>query len=48
MNMNQDDTAVAFIDSQNEVLSDKGLAWGAVGDKITGLIRNFLRRNVRG
>lgn len=32
MNINRNDTAVVFIDPQNEVLSDKGLAWGAVGD----------------
>jgi nicotinamidase-related amidase len=34
MNINKNDTAVVFIDPQNEVLSDKGLAWGAVGDSV--------------
>jgi len=28
------DTAVVFIDPQNEVLSEKGLAWGAVGASV--------------
>jgi nicotinamidase-related amidase len=35
MNLNKDDTAVVFIDPQNEVLSDKGLAWGLVGQSVT-------------
>jgi nicotinamidase-related amidase len=35
MDINKNDTAVVFIDPQNEVLSDKGLAWGAVGDSVT-------------
>lgn len=34
MNISWRDTAVVFIDPQNEVLSDKGLAWGAVGDSV--------------
>jgi nicotinamidase-related amidase len=34
MNINKNDTAVVFIDPQNEVLSEKGLAWGAVGDSV--------------
>jgi nicotinamidase-related amidase len=34
MNINKSDTAVVFIDPQNEVLSDKGLAWGLVGDSV--------------
>jgi nicotinamidase-related amidase len=34
MNIDKNDTAVVFIDPQNEVLSDKGLAWGAVGESI--------------
>jgi len=34
MDINQNDTAVVFIDPQNEVLSDKGLAWGAVGESV--------------
>jgi len=35
MDINKDDTAVVFIDPQNEVLSNKGLAWGLVGDSVT-------------
>jgi nicotinamidase-related amidase len=34
MSMDKTDTAVTFIDPQNEVLSDKGLGWGAVGDSV--------------
>ena len=34
MDFNRDDTAVVFIDPQNEVLSEKGLAWGAVGNSV--------------
>ena len=34
MDINRNDTAVVFIDPQNEVLSDKGLAWGSVGDSV--------------
>jgi nicotinamidase-related amidase len=34
MDINRNDTAVVFIDPQNEVLSDKGLAWEAVGDSV--------------
>ena len=34
MNINKADTAVVFIDPQNEVLSEKGLAWGAVGESV--------------
>jgi len=34
MDINKIDTAVVFIDPQNEVLSDKGLAWGAVGESV--------------
>lgn len=34
MDINQNDTAVVFIDPQNDVLSDKGLAWGAVGESV--------------
>jgi len=34
MNIHKNDTAVVFIDPQNEVLSDKGRAWGAVGDSV--------------
>jgi nicotinamidase-related amidase len=35
MDINKNDTAVVFIDPQIEVLSDKGLAWGAVGQSVT-------------
>jgi nicotinamidase-related amidase len=35
MDINKNDTAVVFIDPQNEVLSEKGLAWGAVGESVT-------------
>ncbi len=35
MNINKSDTAVVFIDPQNEVLSDRGLAWGLVGQSVT-------------
>ena len=34
MRINANDTAVVFIDPQNEVLSDKGTAWGAVGASV--------------
>ena len=34
MDVSKNDTAVVFIDPQNEVLSDKGLAWGLVGDSV--------------
>jgi nicotinamidase-related amidase len=34
MDINKNDTAVVFIDPQNEVLSEKGLAWGVVGDSV--------------
>jgi nicotinamidase-related amidase len=35
MQINNTDTGVVFIDPQIEVLSDKGLAWGAVGQSVT-------------
>ena len=35
MNMQKTDTAVVFIDPQNDVLSDKGSSWGAVGVSVT-------------
>lgn len=31
----QRDTAIVFIDPQNEVLSERGLAWGLVGGSVT-------------
>src|SRR5262245_24980601 len=33
--INRTDTAVVFIDPQNEVLTDKGLAWKFVGQSVT-------------
>jgi nicotinamidase-related amidase len=35
MDIHKNDTAVVFIDPQNEVLSDAGLAWGLVGQSVT-------------
>lgn len=35
MRFDRNDTAVVFIDPQNDVLSDKGTAWGAVGQSVT-------------
>ena len=35
MNINKSDTAVVFIDPQNEVLSEEGLAWRFVGQSVT-------------
>ena len=34
MQINRNDTAVVFIDPQNEVLSEKGAAWAAVGESV--------------
>jgi nicotinamidase-related amidase len=34
MNMTKNDTAVVFIDLQNDVLSDKGIAWALVGESV--------------
>jgi nicotinamidase-related amidase len=34
MNVSRNDTAIVMIDPQNEVLSEKGLAWGAVGESV--------------
>ena len=34
MHINRNDTAVVFIDPQNEVLSERGVAWGAVGESV--------------
>ena len=34
MQFNRNDTAVVFIDPQNDVLSEKGAAWAAVGDSV--------------
>jgi nicotinamidase-related amidase len=35
MNIQRTDTAVVFIDPQNDVLSEKGTSWGAVGASVT-------------
>lgn len=35
MLINKADTAVVFIDPQNEVLREKGLAWPFVGESVT-------------
>jgi nicotinamidase-related amidase len=35
INSSSSDTAIVFIDPQNEVLSEKGLGWGAVGASVT-------------
>ena len=35
MEIDRSDTAVVFVDPQNEVLSEKGAAWPAVGDSVT-------------
>jgi len=35
MNMQSTDTAVVFIDPQNDVLSDKGANWASVGTSVT-------------
>lgn len=35
MDFSKDDTAVVIIDPQNDVLSEKGKAWGAVGASVT-------------
>src|SRR5215467_5426858 len=35
MNVQKADTAVVFIDPQNDVLSEKGVNWGAVGASVT-------------
>jgi len=34
MQLSRNDTAVVFIDPQNDVLSEKGAAWGAVGQSV--------------
>ena len=34
MNINKNDTAVVFIDPQNDVLSEKGVAWRDVGESV--------------
>jgi nicotinamidase-related amidase len=35
MNIHKTDTAVVFIDPQNDVLSEKGSSWGVVGASVT-------------
>ena len=34
MNINKNDTAVVDTDPQNDVLSEKGITWGLVGDRV--------------
>ena len=34
MQINRNDTAVVFIDPQNEVLSRRGAAWASVGERV--------------
>jgi nicotinamidase-related amidase len=34
MDFNQNDTALVVIDPQNDVLSEKGISWGLVGDSV--------------
>ena len=45
MNIDKNDTAVVFIDPQNEVLSEKGLAWPSVHESLReiGTIANMER-----
>jgi nicotinamidase-related amidase len=35
MEIDKSDTAVVFIDPQNDVLSEKGASWAAVGPSVT-------------
>src|SRR4030081_135096 len=54
MEMRKTDTAVVFIDPQNDVLSEKGANWGAVGASVTenktieNMERIFKAAKVRG
>ncbi|UQN70996.1 cysteine hydrolase [Burkholderia multivorans] len=45
MNVSPSDTAVVFIDPQNDVLSEKGVNWDAVGASVTenGTVENMAR-----
>src|SRR5271165_5908409 len=45
MNIQKTDTAVVFIDPQNDVLSEKGANWAAVGASVTenGTVENMER-----
>jgi nicotinamidase-related amidase len=45
MQINRSDTAVVIIDPQNEVLSESGGAWGAVGESVeqNGTVRHIER-----
>ena len=36
MVFDRSDTALVVIDPQNDVLSEKGVSWGLVGDSIKG------------
>jgi nicotinamidase-related amidase len=43
MNIRKDDTALVFIDPQNDVLSEQGAAWGATGASV---VENSTRENM--
>ena len=45
MQIQKTDTAVVFIDPQNDVLSERGANWGAVGASVTenGTVENMER-----
>ena len=45
MEIQKTDTAVVFIDPQNDVLSERGANWGAVGASVTenGTVENMER-----
>ena len=45
MKFQKSDTAVVFIDPQNDVLSEKGVNWKAVGASVTenGTVENMAR-----
>jgi hypothetical protein len=45
MDIQKSDTSVVFIDPQNDVLSEKGANWGAVGASVTenGTVENMER-----
>jgi nicotinamidase-related amidase len=45
MNIDKNDTALVVIDPQNDVLSEKGVSWGLVGDSVKeiGTVENIER-----
>ena len=47
MDIQKTDTAVVFIDPQNDVLSEKGANWGAVGASVSAHSREY-GANLRG